>query len=333
MRLWPSLLALMLPGFAMAEVPCVGAGFDTPLPDAVDVTRHNIDVPSARFGGLWQEGRIGETVYQIFSDRTAMIADQLDAPAWRLDIMCDDPVADCRRETKGPVPDDARRLADVIAVCINGAPEAAPAPVPLAVESGASDAVLPEPVTGPEISAGPENAATNAEADRAELEGEATGDPELSADVAPEPESDAVGNAAEPARSGTDSQAVSGGVVAETDVAGEDLAAVVAVPEPEFAGGDLNGAVTSGRLTAGEANPSSVVPMPASCPRPALRDNVAEVRLLQFLLSEAGQNPGPIDGNMGPRTRAALIAVLGASAADLSASAAVYALRETACAE
>lgn len=74
-----------------------------------------------------------------------------------------------------------------------------------------------------------------------------------------------------------------------------------------------------------------VAPSGACCaPWPA--DTGNQVRTLQILLAEAGFDAGPIDGEMGPRTRTALVAAFGPEAAGLAPSDAIIKLAALRCA-
>ncbi|QBY01240.1 peptidoglycan-binding protein [Rhodophyticola sp. CCM32] len=114
------LFAFAWSGPVLADAPCVGAGFNIPLPGAVDVDRRIVDVASAHSAGLWQEGRVNDVVYRVFANRTGMIADDLIRPGWRIEIFCDAADTGCRQEEIGTAPERGHRLADALAICMTG---------------------------------------------------------------------------------------------------------------------------------------------------------------------------------------------------------------------
>ncbi|WP_378946826.1 hypothetical protein [Paracoccus sp. R86501] len=111
--------ALTLPGAAFSA-PCIGAAFDTPLPGAQDVQREYADVPSARYPGLWQQGRVAGFVYKLFPDMTANLADSRDAPQWQIDVLCDAGTESCSQETKGTPDPAATAIATNLGRCLLG---------------------------------------------------------------------------------------------------------------------------------------------------------------------------------------------------------------------
>lgn len=121
MRALITATALMLPGTALAE-PCVGGGFDTPLPGAQQVERDYADVPSARYPGVWQQGRIAGFAYRLFPDLTANLADSRDAPQWQIDVLCDPEADSCALETKGTPDPTASDVATALGRCLLGQP-------------------------------------------------------------------------------------------------------------------------------------------------------------------------------------------------------------------
>lgn len=132
---------------ALAEPLCVGALVNTPFPGAVDVVRRSVDVASARVAGLWQEGRIDGFGYQVFSNRTGRIADDLIRPNWQIEVFCDTADRTCRQDITGSVPDEATAVANRVALCLIGATmEDLTIPEPDIVE----EAITPGPIDEPE---------------------------------------------------------------------------------------------------------------------------------------------------------------------------------------
>lgn len=117
MRVVLLILALAWPG-CVAAAPCVGAALDRPLPGAMDARQVSADVPTARFPGLWQQGRVDGLTYRIFGDGTAVLSDDPGAPRWQVRIEC--AAATCRTTATG-VPDaGADRIADALGRCLLG---------------------------------------------------------------------------------------------------------------------------------------------------------------------------------------------------------------------
>ena len=77
-------------------------GIDAPI-----FERRSADVPSARYAGIWQEGRVAGYVYQLSSDLSAMLAPTRNAPDWQITVMCDATEDRCDQTRVGAVPDAA----------------------------------------------------------------------------------------------------------------------------------------------------------------------------------------------------------------------------------
>lgn len=119
MRALILIAGLTLPEAALSD-PCIGAAFDKSLPGAQEVQRHYADVPSARYPGLWQQGRVAGFVYKLFPDMTANLADSRDAPQWQIDVLCDAETASCSQETKGAPDPAATGIAMTLGRCLLG---------------------------------------------------------------------------------------------------------------------------------------------------------------------------------------------------------------------
>lgn len=119
-------------GSAVAE-PCVSATFDTPLTGAVDVVTRYADVPSPQFPGLWQEGMLEGYFYTLYANGEGLLQSSRNAPSWEVKVTCTAEAGECSIKADGTPPENAQRLADVIAQCLQGRPTtevAAPAPEP-----------------------------------------------------------------------------------------------------------------------------------------------------------------------------------------------------------
>ena len=117
-----ALVALsLLPAAGMAQ-PCVGPAFDQPLPGAENVQRRYADVPSARYPGIWQEGRVAGFTYRLFMDLTAEVNDGSANPAWQVFLSCDPASGLCAESFDGLAPIAASRTAQVLGRCLLGGP-------------------------------------------------------------------------------------------------------------------------------------------------------------------------------------------------------------------
>lgn len=212
---------------------CVSDTFDRPYPGAFGVETRLADVPSPRFPGLWQEGRIDGYFYRIWSNDEAVLQPDATAPAWTISVTCDGADMPCRQSITGSPPDGAMRIADDLASCLS--------------------------------------------------------DPDFTG-RAPD----------QPARNTS--------------------------PQPDQAQGD--GTVVAGS-TDGTPPPQA---NPAACGLAKLPDGATGLTL-QWLLVEAGADPGPLDGVPGRRTYRALVAVLGEPAAQLGEAEAISALDAALCKE
>ena len=111
------ILALAWPTWS-AAAPCVGPALDRPLPGAQDVRQVSADVPTARFPGLWQQGRVDGLVYRIFGDGTAVLSDDPGAPRWQIRVDCAEPT--CRTAVTGAPDAGADRVAAALGRCLTG---------------------------------------------------------------------------------------------------------------------------------------------------------------------------------------------------------------------
>ncbi|GGB00724.1 peptidoglycan-binding domain-containing protein [Allosediminivita pacifica] len=121
MRAAALVFLLTLPGAALAQAePCVGANFDRPLPGASAVERRFADVPTARYPGIWQEGRVAGHVYQLSSDITGLLAPTREAPEWQVAVLCDPGAGTCEQQRSGEVPSAALPVAEALGRCLLG---------------------------------------------------------------------------------------------------------------------------------------------------------------------------------------------------------------------
>ncbi|SNT73808.1 peptidoglycan-binding domain-containing protein [Paracoccus seriniphilus] len=119
--LLPIVLFLAAPVTALAE-PCVGSNFDRALPGAVNVQRRTSDVPTARYPGIWQEGRVAGYAYQIASDYSALLTDRHDSPSWQIAVICEAGAESCEISTEGQPDASAGPIAEALGRCLLGQP-------------------------------------------------------------------------------------------------------------------------------------------------------------------------------------------------------------------
>lgn len=131
-------------GSAAAE-PCVSATFDTPLEGAVDVVTRHVDIPSARFPNLWQEGTFSGYFYAVYAGGEGVVKSSANAREWKIDITCQPDQPDCAFAAEGAPPQDATAVASVIAACLMGTWP----PEPVEVEAEA-----PQPQAKPSVPCG-----------------------------------------------------------------------------------------------------------------------------------------------------------------------------------
>lgn len=144
-------------GGPAAAAPCVGTDLQTPLPGASGVEVRHADVPSALFGGTWQQGRLGGFAYQIHANGSAVIGDAPAMAGWRVDLTCDPEARRCARVATGDGPAEALPLAGQIEACLLG-PEPAPparAEAAPAAESPSAPAEAARPAAEVEASSPP----------------------------------------------------------------------------------------------------------------------------------------------------------------------------------
>ena len=127
-------------GGPAAAASCVGADGETPLPGATGVEIRHADVPSALFGGTWQQGVLDGLAYQIHANGSAIIGDAPAMAGWRLDLTCDAQARRCNRVASGDAPAASARVAARIEACLLGPAPAAPAAAKAAPKQAAPEA-------------------------------------------------------------------------------------------------------------------------------------------------------------------------------------------------
>lgn len=284
----------VLPSIAMALPPCVGADLATPMPSATGVEWRAVDIPTARFSGIWQQGQIEGFAYRIFPDMTAIVFNERDNAGWRIDVLCAQ-AAPCVEASVGSVPEAAKAAAKAIGECLIPTPQSPKVPVsaPVAPKQPALKTTVEPPKPAPTAApvAKPTPPAATAIPALAPKPVKTTPPPSDLSDKAKR-----IGTEASPLQ-GSNSRAPA--------------------PLPPAGGSALqNKAAKPARL----------------CVAPSKTDAGSAIRAIQRILRSIGTDPGPIDGVKGKRTTEALKATLGPDAAKLDPVSALIALTAKVCA-
>jgi hypothetical protein len=328
------LISALLVSSAFAA-PCVGTGYDVPLPGATNVETTQVDVPSAQFPGMWQRGLIEGFAYQIFADRTAVILEVGMLSSWSIAKDCQK--LPCIRKVSGSPPRLAWDMSKLIELCIGPAIDASPslASKPRAkseplkeqsLESVALEPAVREPPTVPK-------SATADSIKLAPLSKTEQALPQLSA-IEDVPEK--VGKpVADPAAVKLDapmqltankSSTVKTGT---SDVAGPTWA-TTAFPKSKSKESSMTVPPRIDEAKGTCSSPAPAVHLLGDCSDINVSGGDT-VGALQRLLVQAGANPGKLDGVYGPATDRALLEVLGYAGRDLELSAAILAVEEYLC--
>jgi hypothetical protein len=287
-------IAACVPAAAIAQEPCVGYGFDTPLPGAENVLTRYADVPAARFPGRWQEGQIFDYIYRLYPDLTGAVGDPPRMTDWRVIVTCSAESQDCQYEQTEEAPQLAVAIAQALGHCLLGD----------MVTTGTFEDLLSQPVPEP----APQTASTptdtppeTTEADAVRPSAIAPSNSDLN-QPPPDPDTQALNADERPSRPLVPTEEEAGSAPAAPGTATTDEGNWDPTPSSE---------------------PRSMSPLlgpslqpPRTCGLQAVPDG-PPVLTLQRLLWLAGQNPGPPDGIMGRQTRRALVALLGPGAEDL----------------
>ncbi|WP_163850800.1 peptidoglycan-binding domain-containing protein [Pseudooceanicola aestuarii] len=124
-----TLAAGLLIGVQAQAAPCVGANFQRPLPGATGVETRFVDVPSPRFPGLWQEGRIEGHPYVIYANGEASLQEGRAEPRWSIFVLCDLDAGSCTQTAEGSPPAPAVTIATMLGQCFVAPEQVVAAPV------------------------------------------------------------------------------------------------------------------------------------------------------------------------------------------------------------
>lgn len=321
----PVLLAGTLHAVGATAAPCVGALYDRPFPEATGVETLVSDVPTPLFPGLWQQGQIQGFSYRIFANGDALLRPpEGSAGTWSVALLCDLTAKNCKQTIEGTPPAPARRILTLMELCLIAPEEMAP--------------LKPEP--SPELSSSPASSSDARPAPDAEpntdppREGWALVQPDLADNTPSIPPTEPP--SLPPARERPDPTlsplpipphvakappAPDAAEERESEAAspGNSLAESPTVAAPALA-------PTTPTPEAPDAAPSASAPPPAAlCGLATLPDGPPGLTL-QRLVVAAGEDPGPLDGLVGRRTRAALARILSPGEAYLPVAEAIRTL-------
>jgi hypothetical protein len=328
---------VFLPPAALALPPCVGTDLATALPKATEVAQNTLDVPAARFSGIWQQGQLNGFAYRIFPDLTAIVFDERANAGWRIDLICTE-AARCQQTVVGTAPEAARAAAKAIGECLVPPEKIQLLPAPAAAaplaakETTASPALkapakpapdpkakLPAPAIQPAIATAP---GQTVKPEGAAKPSPPTPEAKPTGAAAPAP----VPTPAPPIKTATPlpptplpkvTKTPNGGISPTADVPGRNTKRPSA--ETPATGTNQTATLAPSRLSSGAAKPKGTAQPLHICPAPSPADRGSAMRAIQRLLTSLGANPGPIDGVKGKRTAEALRAMLGPDAANLDA--------------
>lgn len=94
----------------------VGEALDIPFPSAQSVETHRIDVPSAIFPGIYQEGTIDGYLYRIYANGEAVLSEAHGVSQWTITVACPD--GSCSQTTSGPPPVTTQNVVEMIQRCL-----------------------------------------------------------------------------------------------------------------------------------------------------------------------------------------------------------------------
>lgn len=174
----------ILPAAALSDQACPGSDFSVPPAGATSVEVRHADVPTARFPGQWQQGRLGDLSYRIYPGGLGMIGLGPHMEAWRIEVACDSADLTCRYRYIGPVPADIQPRARQLTSCLLD-PEATRA---AAAASAPPASVRPATAPG---SRPPAAAAVSGSTTPAEAADPASPGPSRPSNPAPSPTNDA----------------------------------------------------------------------------------------------------------------------------------------------
>lgn len=285
-------------------------------PDSSDITLGEADVPSGRFSGPWQTGAFEGFRFRRFPDASASLGAERQMADWRIDIACLPTTGICTYAAQG-VPDaGAMDAAERLGEWLVSLPPPPPPPQPKPPESPeAPPAAIPTLQPDDEVAPAPEPEAPTTDNDVLDLPAAVTG-PSLLPTTPPATEGPAIVQDGSPAPQPLPPRSPT---PARDDVA---LPAAQPLPPRSPTPATARAASPATQSAAPSVPGSSGAPLPAAVASPVATASPPDIcaRLvgdtpmeqLQRLLAEEGFDPGPPDGQAGPRTVSAARAALDA---------------------
>lgn len=321
---------IALPSVAVALPPCVGADLATPLPKATEVAQTTMDIPTARFPGIWQQGQLDGFAYRIFPDLTAVVFDERANTGWRIDLLCT-ASARCVQKVVGSAPEAASAAAKAIGECLVPVEERPrpPSPAPPAAPPHDGKATAVPPVIKPAAKPAPVAKATVPTPVEKSVTGAPSGKPakpEVAAKASPPSPAGKKAAPSAPALPATPAPKAKMAAAATTatlpklatnpdrltparpDASKNSAQGLAAIPS---SAPNETVALGASRLPVGPVAANVTSKSTRLCPAPSAQDRGSAMRAIQRLLVSLGSDPGPIDGVKGKRTVVALEAIVG----------------------
>ncbi len=118
------LTCISVPTSSQAGRVCPPQSLEEPLPGVREVTLTRTSVSTARFPGLWQDGKYGpaQLSYRLFQDGSGSVAQDLKLRGWHVDFSCDLETRTCTYEGRSSPPGQAFEAAKAIGDCLVAEP-------------------------------------------------------------------------------------------------------------------------------------------------------------------------------------------------------------------
>ncbi len=280
------LACISVPTSSEAGRVCPPQSLEEPLPGVREVTLTRTSVSTARFPGLWQDGKYGaaQLSYRLFQDGSGSVAQDLKLRGWHVDFSCDLETRTCTYEGRSSPPGQAFEAAKEIGDCLIAAPPRSKKRPEIRPAKAAAQ--IPPVSAGLNLSPGKAAVTPKVEPARQQASEPATNNPPAVPD-----KKAAAATGSRDGKTGERPTASAATVTASTK--SSDNLVVTA-----------NGNVSSATAPAVPAAPN-VAPAEVRCWTDRLPEEPVASRLQRMLLL-AGFDAGPVDGQVGRRTQKAL---------------------------
>ena len=272
------LACISVPTSSEAGRVCPPQSLEEPLPGVREVTLTRTSVSTARFPGLWQDGKYGaaQLSYRLFQDGSGSVAQDLKLRGWHVDFSCDLETRTCTYEGRSSPPGQAFEAAKAIGDCLIAEPPRSKKRPEILLAKAAAQ--VPPVGAGLNHSPGKAAVAPRVEPARQQASAPATNKP-------------AAATRSRDGKTGEGPTASAATVTASTKSSGNQ---VVTAP----------GKASSGTAPAVPAA-TKAAPAQIRCWADWLPEEPVASRLQRMLLL-AGFDAGPVDGQVGRRTQKAL---------------------------